>query len=155
MAVFVKNNIADIAYAISYLATVTQNAHGYIMLRQGKNGGENMVSVALVFDDDMRFNQTGVETLSKADDFKKLGVPDDIAAFLADIPFTGEDKRREILYKFSPEEMNESDWTDAAYINLRHGANDTKYGYDIGAGLSFTVEVARKIVGTVISFSIR
>ena len=38
---FDKNNIGDVAYAVSYLATIVQNAHGYIMLQEGKNGGEN------------------------------------------------------------------------------------------------------------------
>ena len=152
---FCKNNIGDVAYAVSYLATVVQNSHGYIILQEGKNGGENKVSVSLVFDDDSKFKLSGVETLDTADTFEKLGIPGDIAAFLAEIPFTGEDKCREMLYRFSPAEMNEADWADEAYVRLRRGANDTKFGYDIGTGLEFTVEVARKVIGTIVSFSIR
>ncbi|MBQ8831448.1 MAG: hypothetical protein IJ017_07595 [Oscillospiraceae bacterium] len=152
---FNKNNIGDVAYAVSYLATIVQNAHGYIMLQEGKNGGENRASVTLIFGDDSRFVANGVTRLEVAIDFERIGIPADIAAFLGEIPFTGEDTCRELLYRFQPEEMNEADWADEAYVKLRRGANDTKYGYDIGGGISFSVEVARKGAGTIISFSIK
>lgn len=155
MAVFDKNKIADVAYAVSYLATIVQNAHGYIMLQEGKNGGENRASVTLIFGDDSRFVVNGVTRLEAQVDFERMGIPTDIAAFLAEIPFTGEDTCRELLYRFSPEEMSEAEWAEDAYIKLREGAKATKYGYDIGGGLAFSVEVARKGAGTIISFSIR
>ena len=155
MAVYDKNKIADVAYAVSYLATIVQNAHGYIMLQEGKNGGENKASVTVIFGDDSRFIANGVTRLEAQVDFERMGIPTDIAAFLAEIPFTGEDTCRELLYRFSPEQMSEAEWAEDAYVMLRNGAKDTKYGYDIGGGLSFSVEVARKGAGTIISFSIK
>ncbi len=155
MAVFDKNKIGDVAYAVSYLATIVQNAHGYIMLQEGKNGGENKASVTVIFGDDTRFIASGVTRLEVSVDFERIGIPKDIAAFLGEIPFTGEDTCRELLYRFSPAEMNESDWAEDAYVMLRKGAKDTKYGYDIGGGISFSVEIARKGAGTIISFSIK
>ena len=152
---FDKNNIGDIAYAVSYLATIVQNAHGYIMLQEGKNGGENRASVTLIFGDDSRFVANGVTRLEVAIDFERMGIPKDIAEFLGEIPFTGEDTCRELLYRFNPEVLNEEEWAEAAYIQLRKGAKDTKYGYDIGGGIAFSVEIARKGAGTIISFSIR
>jgi len=152
---FDKNNIGDIAYAVSYLATIVQNAHGYIMLQEGKNGGENRASVTLIFGDDSRFVANGVTRLEVPIDFERMGIPADIATFLGEIPFTGEDTCRELLYRFQPAEMNEDEWAEEAYIKLRKGAKDTKYGYDVGAGISFSVEIARKGAGTIISFSIR
>ena len=155
MAAFDINKIGDIAYAVSYLATIVQNAHGYIMLQEGKNGGENKASVTVIFGDDSRFIANGVTRLEVAIDFERMGIPADIAAFLGEIPFTGEDTCRELLYRFSPAELDESECAEDAYIMLRKGAKDTKYGYDIGGGLSFSVEVARKGAGTIISFSIK
>ena len=155
MATFDKNKIGDIAYAVSYLATIAQNAHGYIMLREGKDGEENKASVTIIFGDDTRFIANGVTRLEVAIDFERIGIPKDIAKFLGEIPFTGEDTCSELVYKFAPAEMDESEWAEDAYIMLRKGAKDTKYGYDIGAGLSFSVEIARKGAGTIISFSIK
>ena len=152
---FDKNNIGDVAYAVSYLATIVQNAHGYIMLQEGKNGGENRASVTLIFGDDSRFVMNGVTRLEVAIDFERMGIPADIAAFLGEIPFTGEDTCRELLYRFNPAELDEEEWAEEAYIKLRKGAKDTKYGYDIGGGIAFSVEIARKGAGTIISFSIR
>ena len=152
---FDKNNIGDVAYAVSYLATIVQNAHGYIMLQEGKNGGENRASVTLIFGDDSRFVMNGVTRLEVAIDFERMGIPADIAAFLGEIPFTGEDTCRELLYRFNPEKLDEEEWAEEAYIKLRKGAKDTKYGYDIGGGIAFSVEIARKGAGTIISFSIR
>ena len=152
---FDKNNIGDIAYAVSYLATIVQNAHGYIMLQEGKNGADNKASVTVIFGDDSRFIANGVTRLEVAIDFERMGIPADVAAFLGEIPFTGEDTCSELVYRFSPDNMNEADWAEDAYIMLRKGAKDTKYGYDIGAGISFSVEIARKGAGTIISFSIK
>ena len=152
---FDKNNIGDIAYAVSYLAAIVQNAHGYIMLQEGKNGADNKASVTVIFGDDSRFIANGVTRLEVAIDFERMGIPADVAAFLGEIPFTGEDTCSELVYRFSPDNMNEADWAEDAYIMLRKGAKDTKYGYDIGAGISFSVEIARKGAGTIISFSIK
>ena len=96
-----KESVEDISLALGCLVTNADESWLHVVLQDENKakGWPKVMSVSATLDN-WRLEHLGITNLHSIDSYRKLEVPEDIAQFLASIPFDTS-KRRTLSYEFS------------------------------------------------------
>ncbi len=122
-----KESVEDISLALSCLVT-NANESWFNVVLQDENkakGWPKTVSVSATLDR-WRLKHLGITNLHSVDSYRKLEVPEDIAQFLASIPFDTSQSDT-LSYKFSNLPEYPSSYKYAVMDSIKKGCSMSKY----------------------------
>lgn len=122
-----KENIYDVSLALSCLVTNAGESWLHVVLQDEnkEKGWPKVMSVSVTIDNWVLEN-LGITELHNLKSYRKLEVPEDIAQFLASIPFETS-RKNEIEYKFSTLPEFPSTYTHGVMDYMRKGSSMSKY----------------------------
>lgn len=122
-----KENVYDVSLALSCLVTNADESWLHVVLQDENKEKEwpKVMSVSATVDN-WRLEHLGITELHNVNSYRKLEVPEDIAQFLASIPFVTS-RKNEIEYKFSTLPEYPSTYTHGVMDSMRKGCSMSKY----------------------------
>lgn len=123
---FDKDSIEDVCYALSWLVAEAGDSwvHAVLQDENPQKGWPEVMSVSATIDN-WQLEKHGITTMNTAASYQKLGLPADVAQFLASIPFE-QKNGSDISYTFSHVPGNPSAYTNDVMAAMRKGSSRSR-----------------------------
>ena len=124
---FDKDSIEDVCYALSWLVAEAGESwvHAILQDENPQKGWPEVMSVSATVDN-WQLEKHGITTINTPVSYQKLGLPADVAQFLASIPF--EQKNGNVIsYTFSSVPGKPSAYTNDVMAAMRKGSSRSRF----------------------------
>ena len=124
---FDKDSIEDVCYALSWLVAEAGDSwvHAVLQDENPQKGWPEVMQVSATIDN-WRLEKLGITTINAAVSYQKMGLPADVAQFLASIPFEQQNGST-ITYTFSRTPGNPSAYTNDVMAAMRKGSSRSRF----------------------------